>query len=102
MKKIVLTLTACLVSIGAAQATSSGCSISQVMKTLHQNKAYSKYEYASNWDGDQGAPTHKLRKSSDQYLFWVDKDGTTFPAVVTYPQGSCTGGKAVVKTDQGE
>jgi hypothetical protein len=100
MKKVMFVCGALACGLaGNVFASDNSCTIAQVMKTVHQKRAYAKYEYASDYEGKQGAPTLKQNENSDQYLFWVDKDGQTCPAVVTYESGKCTDGKAVVKTD---
>ncbi len=82
------------------KTAASGCTIAQVMKAIHQKKANSHFEYASDFDGEQGPPTQKRHESNDQYLFWIDNNGQTCPAIVTYASGSCEGGTAVVKTGE--
>jgi hypothetical protein len=85
---------------GSAQALADGggCTIEQVMNTVHQNQANRAYKYSSDYAGSQGQPTQKQNEDSDQYLFWVGKDGETCPAIVTYDSGECTSGVAVIKT----
>jgi len=83
-------------------SAADGCSVAQVMKTIHSQSAYRKFKYAGNYNQTQGPPTQKQHENNDQYLFWVDDNGQTFPAIVTYDSGSCLGGAAVVKTSQGE
>ncbi len=85
-----------------AASHAQACTQAQVMKTIHQNKAYQEFSYASNYAGEQKGPTLKKNQNTDQYLFWVEKDGTTYPAIVTYASGTCRAGKAVIKTKQGE
>ena len=100
MTRLILTALLLLSSISAHADT--GCTIAQVSKTLHADRTLRHYEYASDYFGDQKPPTFKPRKRTDQYLFWVERNGTTYPAIVTYPSGKCTGGVAVVKVEQGE
>lgn len=101
MSKYFVSCLVVLLFVAGAQAkeasrhiASTGCSVAQVMRTLHQKADYRKYEYAGN-----GNPVTKQHENNDQYIFWVDDNGQTCTAIVTYESGSCTNGAAVVKTN---
>ena len=100
MKKIIL-ISLCTFAF-AANLFAQDCTIGQVMKTVHTHKANFKYEYASDFDGQQGPPTLKRHATNDQYLFWVDDNGQTFPAIVTYATGECENVTSVIKIHDGE
>jgi len=107
MKKSIISTCTLFIAVASlsniAQATpdsTNGCTIAQVMKTIHAaKKSYAKYEYASDYSGMQGAPTQKQNETTDQYLFWIDNNGNTCPAVVSYESGKCTDGTGVVKVN---
>src|ERR1700758_2705779 len=100
MTRLILTALLLLSSINAHAA--NGCTPAQVMKTIHSYESYLAYAYGSDWNGEQKKPTMRQHANNDQYLFWVERDGTTYPAIVTYQSGKCTAGVAVVKENQGE
>ena len=104
MKKLILSSITALAALSSAAALAD-CTQADVMKAV-QHSYGSSYKYASDYYGNTDtAPTYKRTNSSDQYLFWVDKDGTSFKAVVTDhgdSAGPCKGLTAWVDVKNGQ
>jgi hypothetical protein len=100
MKRLFVAILA--LAISPAAFAEGSCSKAQVMAAVH--KAYGpEFKYASNNAGDaEAGPTFVQHENNDQYVFWVDKVGNTFKAVVTSDSGSCTHLRAFVDLQNGQ
>ncbi len=77
------------------------CSKAQLMAAVH--KVYGpEFKFASGNDGSSDEATFVQHENNDQYVFWVDKNGNTFKAVVTSESGSCTHLRAFVDLNNGQ
>ena len=101
MKRILAlsTMIMTLGTVGMAHATAKKCSQETVMSTVHEHEDYKDFTYGSDYQGEQKAPRPKRGKKTDQYVFWIDDNGQSCVAIVTYDKGTCANGKAFVKMD---
>ena len=99
MTKLLITVFS-LVASTAAFAEGS-CSKAELMHAVHKTYGHA-YNFASGNEQGSTEASFVQHENSDQYVFWVDKSGNTFKAVVTTDSGSCTNVRAWVDVNNGQ